>query len=139
MRPVDTLTQTRLTRRASQRTLDPGYQVYLMKKSRGSRLSSVELFTVTFRNIDDVVKFDESCEVPRHIDGRQSLDTERWILGRYLRALATAGSLAYPLTATHAKQSESPDFTLSMPGGVQIGLEATEASTPEAHLRYMSW
>ena len=97
----------------------------------------METFTVSFRNMDDVVKFDEGCEVPRHIDGRQSLDTERWILGRYLRALATAGSLAYPLTATHAKQSESPDFTLSMPGGVQIGLETTEASTPEAHLRYI--
>jgi hypothetical protein len=103
-----------------------------MKRSRGSRLSP-EPFTITFRNAEDVVDFDEHCEVPRHIDGRQSLDTERWILGRYLRALAAEGSLAYPLTATHAKQSESPDFTLSMPGGAQIGLEATEASTPEAH------
>ena len=102
-----------------------------MKKSRGSRPSS-ELFTITFRNAEDVIEFDERCEVPPH-DERQSLDTERWILGRYLRALVAAGSLAYPITATHAKQSQSPDFTLSMPGSAQIGLETTEASTPEAH------
>ncbi len=85
-----------------------------------------------FRNEEDVVEFDERCQVPPH-DERESLDTELWMLGRYLRALAVAGSLAYPLTVIHAKQSESPDFTLGMPGGAQIGLEATEASTPEAH------
>jgi hypothetical protein len=104
----------------------------MKKKSRGSRRPSEELFTITFQRAEDVVEFDERCQVPPH-DERESLDTERWILGRYLRALAAAGSLAYPLTATHAKQSESPDFTLSMPGGAQIGLETTEASTPEAH------
>jgi hypothetical protein len=103
-----------------------------MKKSRGS---SVEPFTITFRNAEDVIEFAERCRVPRHIDGRQSLDTERWTLGRYLSALAAAGSLAYPLTATHANQSESPDFTLSMPGGDQIGLEVTEASTSDANRR----
>jgi len=108
-----------------------------MKKSRGSLRSSVELFPITFRNAEDVIDFDERCIVPRHIDGRKKMDTESWILGRYLHALAAAGSLTYPLTATYAKQSESPDFMLSMPGGVQIGLEATEASTPEAHRRYI--
>ena len=107
-----------------------------MMKSRGSRRSSVEPFTITFRNADEVVEFDERCEVPPH-DERTSLDTELWILGRYLRALAEASSLTYPVTATHAKESESPDFILTMSGGAQIGLEATEASTPQAHHRYM--
>lgn len=107
-----------------------------MKKSRGSRRSSVEPFTITFRNADEVVEFDERCEVPPH-DERTSLDTELWILGRYLRALAEASSLTYPVTATHAKESESPDFILTMSGGAQIGPEATEASTPQAHHRYM--
>jgi hypothetical protein len=100
-----------------------------MKKSRGSRRSSVETSPITFRNVENVVEFDERCEVPLHIDGRQSLDMELWMLGRYLRALAVAGSLAYPLTATHAKQSQSPDFTLSMPVDSKIGLEMTEATT----------
>jgi len=103
-----------------------------MKKSRGTRRPSEEPFTITFRNEEDVVEFDERCEVPPH-DERKSLDTELWMLGRYLRALAGAGSLAYPLTVIHAKQSESPDFTLSTPEGTKIGLETTEASTSEAH------
>jgi hypothetical protein len=107
-----------------------------MKKSRGSRRSSVEQFTITFRNAGDVIEFDARCEVPPH-DERTSLDTELWILGRHLRALAEVGSLSYPVTATHAKESESPDFILTTAGGAQIGLEVTEASTPEAHHRYM--
>jgi hypothetical protein len=107
-----------------------------MKKSRGSRRSSMEQFTITFRNAGDVIEFDARCEVPPH-DERTSLDTELWILGRYLRALAEVGSLSYPVTATHAKESESPDFILTMAGGAQIGLEVTEASTPEAHHCYM--
>src|SRR5271163_4219193 len=69
---------------------------------------------ITFRNADEVVEFDERCEVPPH-DERTSLDTELWIFGRYLRALAEASSLTYPLTATHAKQSESPDSRLACP------------------------
>jgi hypothetical protein len=104
-----------------------------MRKSRGTRRPSEEPFNITFRNAEDVMEFDESRGVPRHIDGRQSIHTELWILGRYLRALAVARYLMYPLTATHAKQSESPDFTLNMPSGAQIGLEASEVSTSEAH------
>jgi len=103
-----------------------------MKKSRHARRLSQELLTITFRNEEDVVEFDERCQVPPH-DERESLDTELWMLGRCLRALAVADSLAYPLTVIHAKQSESPDFTLSTPEGTKIGLETTEASTPEAH------
>lgn len=103
-----------------------------MKKSRGTRRPSEEPFTITLGNEEDVVEFDERCQVPSH-DERKSLDTELWILGRYLRALAAAGCLAYPLTIIHAKQSESPDFTLSTPQGAKIGLETTEASTSEAH------
>jgi hypothetical protein len=103
-----------------------------MIKSRGSRRSSVEPFTMTFRNVEDVIEFDAGCEVPPHHE-RISLDAELWMLGRYLRALAAAGLLTYPLTAIHAKESESPDFTLNMPDGAKIGLEVTEASTPTTH------
>jgi hypothetical protein len=94
-------------------------------------------YPISFFNAEDVIEFDERCVVPRHIDGRKKIDAESWILGRYLRALSAAGSLTYPLTATYAKQSESPDFMLTVPGGVQIGLEVTEASTPETHCRYI--
>jgi hypothetical protein len=104
-----------------------------MMKSRGPRLASVEPLTITFRNAKDVAEFDERCERPKHKDGKKSLDADLWIVGRYLRALAAARYLMYPLTATRAKQSESPDFMLSMPGGVQIGLEMTEAGTSETH------
>lgn len=87
-----------------------------------------KLFTITFRNAGDVVEFDEHCEVPLH-EERESLDMELFMLGRYLRALAAAGSLIYPLTVVHAEQSKSPDFTLSTPAGPDIGLEMTEATT----------
>jgi hypothetical protein len=108
-----------------------------MNKLRGSLRSLMEPFPITFRNTQDVIEFDEGCTVPRHIDGRRKIDTESWILARYLRALAAAGFLTYPLTATYAKQSESPDFMLSIPGSVSIGVEVTEASTPETHRRYI--
>ena len=68
-----------------------------------------------------------------HIEGRQKSDTERWILGKYLRAQAAARYLRYPFTVTSADESASPDFMLRLDGGVQIGIEVTEASTPEAH------
>ena len=104
-----------------------------MKKSRGLDRSAIEPTPIIFRNDDDVIAFDESCTVPRHIDGRQKIDSERWILGRYLRAQAAAGSLRYPFTVTRAEESASPDFMLRIPGVAQIGIEVTEASTPEAH------
>jgi len=97
-----------------------------------SRRSSVESVPIIFPGEQEVIAFDEGCTVPRH-DGRQSINTEKWILGRYLRALAAAGSLMYPFTVIPAEQSMSPDFILLMPGGRRIGLELTEASTPEAH------
>ena len=90
-------------------------------------------FSIKFLGRDEVFAFAQSCIVPFHIDGRKSADTEKWILSRYLLALADARLLAYPLTAAHAKESESPDFMLYLLGGRRIGLEATEASAPEFH------
>jgi hypothetical protein len=104
-----------------------------MKKSRGLGRSAIEATPIILRNEDDVIAFDENCTVPRHIDGRQKKDSESWILGRYLRAQAAAGSLRYPFTVTRAEESASPDFMLRIPGVAQIGIEVTEASTPEAH------
>jgi len=88
--------------------------------------------TITFRDRDEVFAFAQSCIVPLHIEGRKSIHTENWILGRYLLARADVGLMMYPLTAIHAEHSKSPDYTLLEPR-TRTGLEITEASTPDFH------
>ncbi len=90
-------------------------------------------FAITLRNRDEVFAFAQRCIVPFHIDGRKSIHAEKWILGRYLLALADVRLLPYPLTASHAEQFKSPDYMLLEPTGMRTGLEVTEASTPEFH------
>jgi hypothetical protein len=100
--------------------------------SQLNRATTEEPLEIRLRDRNEVFAFAQRCVVPFHIDGRKSIDTEKWILGRYLLARADAGLLRYPLTAIHAEQSKSPDYMLLEPSG-RIGLEITEASTPEFH------
>lgn len=92
-----------------------------------------ERFTIKFLNRSDVCDFAARTIVPRHVEGRKSIDTEKWILSRYLLALANAGLLDYPLTVIHAAGFDSPDFMLYGPDGAKTGLETTEASTSDFH------
>ena len=50
-----------------------------MKKSRGSRPSS-ELFTITFRNAEDVIEFDERWKYRRMMkDNRSTQNGGYWV------------------------------------------------------------
>lgn len=66
---------------------------------------------------------------PRHRRERRHQAHQEWYCARrYLLALAAAGHLRFPLTV---RKRESPDFLLMGPEGGRIGLEITEATTPE--------
>jgi hypothetical protein len=97
------------------------------------RRDSLAPFTMRLQSRAQTFAFAQKCIVPEHIDGRKSIDTEKWTLGRYLLALADRGTLSYPLSVDHAPDSLSPDFFLRNANQECLGVEITEASTKEAH------
>jgi hypothetical protein len=87
-------------------------------------------FTIGFQNRGQILAFAQNCIVPEHIDGRRSIDREKWTLGRYLLARADSDSISYPLSVAHAPDDISPDFILRNANRESLGVEVTQASPP---------
>jgi len=94
---------------------------------------------VEFADRDAVSEFaQEWYLVPAH-SVRHNYHRERWILSRYLLALADTGRLDFPIRLEHLgliRAGTSPDFRLTLRDGRTIGIEVTEASTSELHRQF---
>jgi hypothetical protein len=94
---------------------------------------------VTFSDRAAVSEFaQEWYLVPAH-SVRHNYHRERWILSRYLLALADTDRLEFPIHLEHLgliQTGKSPDFRLTLRDGRTTGIEVTEASTSELHAQF---
>jgi len=87
---------------------------------------------LSLRDREELLGFARRAVVPLHIEGRKNIDREVWSLSRYLFALTEHGRIEFPICASYALPSESPDFVLEF-AGQTIGLEVTDATTSKFH------
>jgi hypothetical protein len=93
-------------------------------------LSCVSNWRIAARNpVDLISQFGSlGIRVPARTEPKDQLAEEMYCIRRYLFSLADNGLLPFPLTVI---KQETPDFILSLPPNLTVGLEVTKATRPE--------